>query len=58
MKIAYVIGAGASQEIGMPIGSKLKKQILALLLRERDELRRLNLEEAADFAFWVIEKNY
>jgi hypothetical protein len=58
MKIVYVIGAGASAEIGMPIGKDLKKQISALLSNERDELRRLDLEQAAQFGIEAIEINY
>jgi hypothetical protein len=58
MKIAYVIGAGASAEISMPIGTDLKKQISALLSNERDELRRLGLEQAAQFGIEAIEIYY
>jgi hypothetical protein len=58
MKIAYVIGAGASNEIGMPLGKDLKKQISALLTNERDALRTLNFEQAAQFCFNAIERHY
>lgn len=56
--MAYVIGAGASEEIGMPIGKDLKKQISVLLSRVNDELRRFDLEQAAQFGIEAIEINY
>jgi hypothetical protein len=49
MQIAYIIGAGASAEIGMPVGNELKNQIMAFLSNEPDKLRKYNLEQAAEF---------
>jgi hypothetical protein len=58
MQVAYIIGAGASAEIGMPIGKDLKKQISALLSNKKDELQRFDLEQAAKFGIEAIEINY
>jgi hypothetical protein len=58
VEITYIIGAGASAEISMPIGQDLKKQISVLLSNERDELRRFDLEQAAQFGIEAIEINY
>jgi hypothetical protein len=54
MQATYVIGAGASAEIGMPIGNDLIKHIIAFLSNEPDVLRKYDLEQAAQFGIEAI----
>jgi hypothetical protein len=51
MLITYVIGAGASAEIGMPIGTDLKEQISTFLSNEK-------AEEASQFGIKAIGRYF
>jgi hypothetical protein len=58
MNITYVIGAGASAEIGMPVGATLKKHISAFLSNDPAEKRKYYREEQIVFGDKAIVRYF
>jgi hypothetical protein len=57
MKTLFVIGAGASAEIGMPTGYELKKNICDLLsLKEQRSTDKISTTSLFHFAFQILTK--